>query len=264
MKRFPLVLLCLVVGGVSALLWHGSRVSARMRAEIAALGVGRDSIAALRRENQRLAVAAAGRGDLAQAEHAELVRLRARIEGWQLQLEQIAARPAAKPAAAAGELPSRAAPPPWQNKGRATAAGACETSLWAQWHGDLEAFLPTVSFAAEAREKLATLFSAQPAEDRARYGSPERMAAMLALSATAGSAAGDPLPMQLVERPQDADNVDVTLRVQLPQGPERERTLRVRRFADGWKVILPMEQANMLETTLTCIPPTQRAMKLKH
>jgi hypothetical protein len=260
MKTLRWGIFCAVLAALAVLLVDGARSNDRLRTAIAALRPAPGAIDELRAENRRLAAAAPRRGEVVRAEHEELVRLRAQLSAWRGQLDELA-----KPAAAAAprgpsnELRRGATAPPWQNKGRGTAAAAFETGNWAQWHGDVDAMLETFVFEAAAQAKLNALFAAQPGTDRTHYGTPERMAAMLAMDATAGQT-GTWSPMQIVEHPQDADNADVTLKVHVPGGADRERTLPARRFPDGWKMVLPMEQVDMLENALSSFPPTQRMM----
>jgi len=254
MKALRFGIFCAVLVGVVAALIHGARSNDRLRAEIAALRLASGAFDELRNENRRLATAAAGRGETARAEHDELVRLRAQLSAWRGQLDGLAARPA--PTARVQPTQSTPAPmPPWQNKGRGSAAAVFETGNWAQWHGDVDAALATFVFEDEAKTKLDALFAAQPESDRARYGTPERMAAMLAMEATTGT--WSPMQIQIVEHPQDAENADVTLKMHVAEGIDREKTLHARRFPDGWKMVLPTEQVDMLENARTSIQPTQ-------
>src|SRR5205814_2321887 len=71
----------------------------------------------------------------------------------------------------------------WRNVGNATPADSFETSLWADLGGEIDVLLTTLSINSEARTKAQEILNGMAPADRAKFGTPERLIAMLLVGA---------------------------------------------------------------------------------
>jgi hypothetical protein len=260
-NRAKLAFFCLALGSVTAALLYQQRSNARLRASIDALRAQNREVVVPQGERERLIAPSPARA--AALEEQELLALRAQILAGQRRLEAAqqsgppaaprVAAPAAPAMLAPGMIPSDA----MQNVGHATPASALQTGLWAQNRGETATFMAGVTFDPEGKTKVDELFTGLSAEEQKVFQSPERLAALLVIWAADQS--GPPLPLQFVEKLLGPDLAEVTLRVQLPNGEIRDgKTLRLRRFADSWKIELPGTEVDMVKVLWLGFPPTQR------
>ncbi|MEO5961572.1 MAG: hypothetical protein ABIY47_16115, partial [Opitutaceae bacterium] len=267
-NRAKLVFFCLALGSVTAALLYRQRSNARLREAIEALHAQNREVVVMQGERERLIAASPARAAAA-LEEQELLALRAQILAQQRRLEAAqrprppiaprVARPMNPPVLAPGMIPAGAL----QNVGHATPASAMQTGLWAQNRGETSTFMAGVAFDPECKAKMDELFTGLSAEEQQYFQSPERLVALLANAANIASDGGTPFPIQIVEKPLGPDAAEVTLRLHLPNGEIRDgKTLRLRRFADGWKVELPGTEADWVKVLWLGLPPTQR-MRLR-
>jgi hypothetical protein len=263
-NRAKLVFFCLALGSVTAALLYQQRSNARLRAAIDALRAQNREVVVLQGERERL-VASSPAPAVVAVEEQELLALRAQILARQRRLEAAqkprppvaprVATPVNPPVLAPGMIPADAI----QNVGRATPAAAMQTGLWAQSRGETSTFMAGVAFDPECKAKMDELFTGLSAEEQQYFQSPERLVALLAKVANVASAHGTPFPIQIVEKPLGLDAAEVTLRLHMPNGEIRDgKTLRLRRFADGWKMELPGTEADWLKVLWLGLPPSQR------
>jgi hypothetical protein len=151
----------------------------------AAVGRQRDEVAGrvqrfldLRQENQRL------RRALADIEAPAANDLnRARIDLAQLQkeiAEQSRALAVANGAPAARFTAGSIMPAAdWRNAGNGTPEAALETVLWSSAGGDVDRLAANLRMSDRGRAAIENAFSALSAEERAKYGTPERLLAAL-------------------------------------------------------------------------------------
>ena len=163
-----------------------------LRDEVELLRESTRDFARVRAENLRLAAArvAAAELETLRADRAAVVRLRGEIDALQKRGDELPPRAKAAPAAVQDIAAVSAAPRTpimdevvpaklWTNAGRATPAAALETTLWAAAGGDVDVLASGLVFDAQARAKAEAIFAGLPDGVRARYGSPERLIAML-------------------------------------------------------------------------------------
>lgn len=203
------------------------RANRVLKAELAGLrGTGGDDRAALQREAARLQ-AELGRAAGKSADLDELSRLRARIA-------LLNARP---PGVVEGEMKRAAV---WRNRGRATPEAASETFHWALFHGDVPTVLEFIVFEDDTPENRAAFLGKFSAAVRARYPTPEQIAAAAFFSATPGAGPRyDPNDrFQLLDlRPDDRPGLMRTrVWYQLASGRESEGVTRWQKTAGGWVI----------------------------
>ncbi len=157
----------------------------------------------------------------------ELARLRARIA-------QLNARP---PGVVDGEMKSAAA---WRNLGRGTPEAASETFHWALFHGDVGTVLEFIVFEDDTPENRAAFLAKFSEAVRARYPTPERIAAaaFFGVVSDAGPRYDARDRFQLLDlRPDDRPGVMRTrVWYQLASGRESEGVARWQKAADGWVI----------------------------
>ncbi len=259
---------CVLLGGMIAALWYRHRANGRLVTEIESLRRQTSDLGVLQADNQRLIAAAPVRADAMRKKREELVRLEAQIITWRKQVEVMERRGASAVAQSRvtnDQVPSTVLAPgmmrseSMQNVGRTTPTLAMQTLFWAQNHANIPTIEEGVAFDPEAKVKLDALFAELSVAEQAHFGSPERLAAAVVAEANQNRGGGPGMPIQMIEKPQGPETVEVALRVQLPNGQLKDaKTLQLRRYPDGWKVMLPPEETDMLRTLLNGLPPAQR------
>ena len=244
-----LLVLC---GGVA---FCQARSNLRLRAELAAAQVQRDEADRLRRENQRLAAAGLSPSDpeASRADHAAVVRLRGELDDLKRRAREAATaappplRPAALPADAPGLLPAA----DWADLGRGTPEAAIETALWAAAGGELDALAESLNLTEEEKARAATVIATLPEAERVRYGTPERLIALLA-------AKDIPLGGVAIEGPAEnpptagrSDLVAMRLKTMTADGLTKETVLVLQQGADGWRLNVPPAIVDHYLRTLT-------------
>lgn len=195
----------------------------------------------LRAERARLLAAQVPAAELAglRADHATVARLRDEITALRGRAE------AMERAAAAPPAPKLKPASEWKNLGRATPSAAMETALWAAAGGDLETLVRGLRFDEAARARTEAWFAQMPAEARGRYGSPERLLALLIARET-------PLGGMRVAQEIEQGPDDVALRVLLRpvDGSVKNTGFTLHREPDGWKFVVSAEAVERFMRTV--------------
>lgn len=122
-----------------------------------------------------------------------------------------------------------------KNAGKATPEASTETTLWAAVGGDVDTLAGTLAFTPSARAKADEWFAGLTDATRQKYGSPEKVIALM-IAKDAETVTG----MQVLGRQEiSPDNVGVRLRVAGSDGRTKDDTFLMHRSADGWKLVLP-------------------------
>lgn len=136
-------------------------------------------------------------------------------------------------------LPGFVGPPTWRNLGTLTASAAFETHCWAIDRGDADVLLSTVDLSDASRTKLKIIFDRLPPEDRAKYGSPERMLGLIWVYH------GLPFSGFIIESEVPHAPAEVGVLLQLQYGREgANREFMFKRSAEGWRKITPDQQVD--------------------
>lgn len=120
--------------------------------------------------------------------------------------------------------------------GRATPAGAVQTAIWAAAKADFDEVGKSMVLSDAGRAKARTLLDQQPAEMRARFGSPEKLVGVLfAYDITSQEG------FQLVDTTSDGAEVATVRLRRLKNGVVQvsEREMQLRRGPIGWQVVVP-------------------------
>jgi hypothetical protein len=221
---------------VSLTLWARAALTARLQHEVELSRAEQREVAQLRIEHQQLAAV--------QPSAAEMDRLRADRDAME-QMETAAmtmrARLASPPVdPPVSGRPSPATPPPplsadqWKNAGCASPAATLETALWAASGGDLDTLARMLSLDARSHEKAQALFDALPPSAQNKYGSAERLVALLAMQDVPTES------LQIIgEMRMSRDQVAMRVRLQDADGATKFTTLRLQHAGDEWQLIVP-------------------------
>jgi hypothetical protein len=205
---------------------------AQMREEIAALRDNERDLARLRAENKRLAAESISPAALEalRADRAAVIRLRA-------ELEALKARPvvrASAPVPMPDSMPKTLSATESRNMGRATAAASFETVVWAAGNQDVETLNQSIALEGAAQKKADELFARLPAEDRKELGTADRLVAYL----TARDVLSAKMSV-LAQMPLGEDGMVMKVLVEGSDGSKRMPTFSLRRYPDGWKLMVP-------------------------
>lgn len=151
------------------------------------------------------------------------------------------AAPPASPQNQAGvpaQLTSAKSRANWQNLGQASPTEAYETLMWACDRGDLETLVNGFDLTAAQHTQAETVFHKLTEETRAKYGSPEKMMALLFASGTPESF--EPV----ATKSTSADETTVRVRVFNDRGEKNEIELSFHRSPTGWRASIPDWQMN--------------------
>jgi hypothetical protein len=131
------------------------------------------------------------------------------------------------------------------NAGRATPGNAFQTLIWAAMKGRDEAMALSVSVTGRAREKAETLLADLPAEARAKYPTPEKLAALF-------FANGILQELQSFEVLDHAlvDASHAKLAVRFP-GERKDASVLMELAPDGWRVVISEKQIDQIRARLT-------------
>lgn len=240
-RRLTLFAFALLAVAGGALLWLQRQAGGQLRGELALLRERSDQLAAERALNRRLASeqVAAGELERLRADREALGRLRRELA----ELEGAAPKPPIARKDEAGEAMRTSVPASeWKNAGRATPHAAVETALWAAAGGDIERLAELLTLGPEARRRAEAVLAGLPAEVRAEYPTPEKFAALFTARDVPPGAAMTLYPTKA------RNDHEVTLRVELEHREAAERGTRhaargalltLRRFGDGWKLVVP-------------------------
>lgn len=126
----------------------------------------------------------------------------------------------------------------WQNLGQASPTEAYETLMWACDRGDLETLVNGFDLTAAQLAQAETVFHKLTEETRAKYGSPEKMMALL-------FASGTPEGFEPVAtKSASADETTLLVRVFNARGEKNEIELSFHRSPTGWRASIPDWQMN--------------------
>jgi regulator of sirC expression with transglutaminase-like and TPR domain len=110
--------------------------------------------------------------------------------------------------------------------------------MWASDRGDIDLLVESFVLSEAQRAEAEAVFLRFSDEARAKYGTAERMMALLFSS-------GTPAIFQpLAETPKSAEDVAVRARVWNDRGESNELELAFRRYPEGWRVVVPEWQTN--------------------
>lgn len=199
----------------------------------------------LQREHDRLAANAPSDDELdaLRALGAEGTRLRAAISARPETKAETATNPAS-PKLADGTDWTKAAQ--WRNRGNATVADAVETSFWAAANGELSVLRDTIELSPGARAKADDILTRLPAEARARYSTPEDLAALF----TARDAFFQGAQLVYHQRVDD-DHAQVAMIVKADNGRDKEISLALHRIDDAWRLVMPADAMNRIAAELS-------------
>jgi hypothetical protein len=132
----------------------------------------------------------------------------------------------------------------WADLGRATPTAAFVTANWANLENKPDIAIESVRFSDEDLIAFETIFSALPENSRSAFKTPQRMAAMVM-----GVFARRPVPGKaqpvgceiLTEEAKSADEVLLSFRF---NNDARVETQRMKKFEDGWKLMVPSTGMN--------------------
>lgn len=218
--------------------WFGleNMRAAQLRAEVGLRREAAGDLAKLRAENRRLASEALA------PEKLEALRAdRAAVRRLRTEVDALKARPAPGRNAVAAPAPARAAKVPvlipaakWTNAGHSTPAAAFETALWAAAGGDVDALGRTLSLEGVARQKADALFVSLSPDARNRFSTTDRLIAFM-------TAKDIPLGQMavLTQVPQGDEQMALKALVEGPEGGRRTAGFTLRRYPEGWKVVVP-------------------------
>ncbi len=122
----------------------------------------------------------------------------------------------------------------WRNRGNASPADAVETTFWAAANGDLSVLRNMLELSPGARAKATEVLARLPAEARARYASPEDLAALFTARDAFFQGA------QLVyNQLLDDDHALAAMIVKAADGKSREVSVSLHRVDDAWRLVMP-------------------------
>lgn len=211
--------LALVGAGFALYLYQAN---AGMQEELEALRADQTQTSArLRAKDESLKKSAAAL-ETARVERGELERLRAQVAA-----AKAVQAPPARPAPIVGGRVIES----FTNAGRATPTNAFESYFWALNGGEIKSLADVIVYDEKAFAIFKTIFADLSEPARTFYGSPLVMAA-----AVGGSMSNSPLKKLEVAEEPGAGPDEMVLRYKL-NDDERVRTIPVRRFPDGWRIV---------------------------
>jgi len=235
-----LIGLSLAVGMASvALLRMDTR---RLRQRIADVRREKEQSERLRADNQQaravLSRTRADRDDGARAVHEEVVRLRGEVADLEKRAEESRAKVTAQQQADAEALASNRDPQKglmrlenFKNVGQVTPGAAFQTFVWAAMKGEDATLAGMIAFSGAALDKGEAVVAALPDAARAKYLTPERLAALFFADALTGMSAA-----QIVGVAQpDAEHAVVTVRGLT----DKEQRVPLQLGASGWQIVVP-------------------------
>lgn len=215
---------------------------AELRGEIALLRRDANEVAAQRAKVASAAKRAAtdvpepkvaGRG----ADSAEVAKLREEVDGLKKAAQEFGkVLQAAQAKQAESSIPTKLVPlAEWKNSGRATAASAMETVLWAAAGGEVDTLAQGIVFTPTAQAKANAWFAQLSDATKAQYGSPEKLVALM-IAKDAANLSG----MQILgQREITPDDVGLRIRVGGEDGKTKDDSFLLHRQPDGWRLTLP-------------------------
>lgn len=232
------------------------RENGQLRRRATALRRENQAIDRLREQNARAQVLVATMTEThatsAPTVHAEVEKLRAEIAALQHAAEaRWRPNTATDPVVAANRNPEQGLVriEHFQNAGRATPGTAWQTLVWATTQGVDDTVAQLLAFDGSARDQVAAMIAALPDETRAKYPTPEKLAALLFASVVTGHEAAQVLKQDY----QDAEHATVTVAFErTPKGVP----LPMRWEGDGWRLVVTEAMLPQLRRILHGEPPS--------
>lgn len=256
-----IVVTLLLVAALAVVFWQ-RRERARWTMEIGRRGSVGTDLVTLENENRklRLQLPTPAESEAWPAVHAELLRLRA-AASRPAPAEKVKVVASVDRATETGSVfrPKVVATSDlklkseWVNAGIATPGATLETSCWADLSGDVDAMLSTLLINEPARIKAKEVFDRLPPDQQAKYGSPDRLIAMLSIGGHTQMAG-----IKVLDEIERSPGVVVLHTLwQYDDGRIRENTgFKVRQTADGWKVPITVRDVDeMINWRLRPEPP---------
>ena len=152
--------------------------------------------------------------------------------------------------------PGMIAPEAWTNVGTGLPRSTLSTVIWATLHGRAELLGKVCAFSVVSQKELENMFANLSDEERAAYGTPERMYALLKLNS---SSRGSIPPLKIITESQENGEAYLRTQVQLPSGQTHAGlTYHFSYEAGGWKLAVRDGEIDKLKATLLGLPPAQR------
>lgn len=246
--KITLVILLLGAGTLAAVVLRLDK--ARLRKNLAAAERGKVQAVQLRTENERtralLAQTATTSAESARAVEADLQRLRGEVAALEKSAQ---ARAGTAQAQAQGDAPALE-----QNRnpeaglmrlehfgdaGQASPAAAFQTFVWAAMRGEEAKQAGMIAFAGAGRAAVEAIVAALPEADRAKYSTPEKLAALFFADAFTQMQAAHVTNVTLT----DPQHAVVSVRGLTP----REQKIPLQLGPDGWQIAVPENMSRGLE-----------------
>jgi len=186
-------------------------------------------------------------GDAAGALHAEVVRLRGEIADLEMRAEERHAKGQANGAAlAANRDPEKGLVliENFRHVGRSSPSAVFQTMVWAATKGDDQLAASLLTFDVGARAQAEALISALPEGVRAKYPSPESLAALFFAEVVTGHEAARILSQTL----QDPQHATVTIGF---TSAAEGQPLTMQWGATGWQLVVPGKAVEALKKRMS-------------
>ncbi len=234
-----MLLLALLATSV-AIAVDGWRAGEQNRA-LAKVKLERQLLRRLQEENQKLRGQQPTPEDIRrlQDDHAEALRLRAKVKALRNALAE-----------KGGDEKGRTLAAEWTYSGRESPRGSFESVLWAASHADVERLAGLIDFAAGAGPVADALFANLPPAARQEYGSAQKVVATL----VAGSFPKDAAAMTVLGENISGADAQLAFRIDHADGTVRTNLYQFRRSGDGWRLLVPTSVMADYEQTLVGAP----------
>lgn len=255
-KLFSVSALLALVAMLTVVIIGLHRDNAKLREQADALRRRNEPVTRLVAENQStrelLARVTSDAADARDLLHQDVLQLRAEVQALEERARAAAAQKVAAAAAiATNREPEKALTPleNFQNVGRGSPAAAVQTLIWAALKAEESTLTASLVLMDDAREEALQLLAHLPDSARAKYSTPESLAALVVTNEILRADA-----VQITTTtPTDARHVVVGVRVAGVEGDEKVPTELT---ADGWKVMVPKKMILGLEQRLR--PPAPK------
>ncbi len=237
-----------VLGTLVVLAFGGAMVAVRLdnahvRRQLARLHGQRQQAERVRDDNRQLqeivSRAQMDTADGARAIHADLIRVRTEVEELERKARASHAQMRAASAQDAENLANNRDPEKglmrlehFQDKGRTTPVAAFQTFVWAAMKGEDAALAGMITMDYAAREKGIAVIAALPEETRAKYPTPEKLAALFFAAALTGQPSAQVLEVSFA----DAQHATVHVRGLT----DKTQKIPMQLGAHGWQIVVPV------------------------
>jgi hypothetical protein len=238
MRTFLATMAALTLMSAAGQLWQWQR-RAQLQADLAIAREQANELAALQTERQRLLESQVPAAELQRLrdDRAAMARLRNDIETLKQSADakfdnDAAVQPPSLPSVTEGTVAEQYL----RNMGRATPAAALETALWAATGGDIDTLAGLLALEGEARIAAGRILAALPEATRNQYRTPEHLIALL-------TAQDIPLVGIRITPPrrEDPEGTRILARVPAADGKPGTVAVSLRRYGDGWKLVVPRD-----------------------